>query len=169
MNKVLLVCLFLLVGCASVQTTKNSSSNIKVTKIAITPFSGSDQELNMALADALGTELMGMGYDLIERGQLEQVLAEQKLSWTGVMPTSTAIKLGEILNVDALLVGSVMPYEPGAKEISMKGQVLSANVRLIDTHTGRVAASTSFRNGTVFSRFPGAVRSIADSLHSSLH
>lgn len=169
MKKILSVCLFLLVGCASVQTTRNSSADTHITKIAITPFSGSDKELNAALADSLGTELIGMGYDLIERSQLEQVLAEQKLSWTGVMPTETAVELGKILNVDALLLGSVMPYEPGAKEISMKGQVLSANVRLIDTRTGRVAASTSFRNGTMFTRFPGAVRTIASSLNSSLH
>ena len=46
-------------------------------------------------------------FSLAERGQLERVLAEQRLSNSGVVDDTQAAQLGKVLGIDAMISGSV--------------------------------------------------------------
>lgn len=71
--------------------------------------------LSAAVTDMLITALLKTGaVDVIERTELEKVLAEQKLSASGVLDPATAAKAGKVLGVDLLLGGKLLEF--GVKE-----------------------------------------------------
>jgi hypothetical protein len=60
--------------------------------------------------------LMQAGYSLVERRDLDRLLAEHKLSRTGVLDPLTARQIGKVLGVDAIVVGQVTAYSPVSKQ-----------------------------------------------------
>jgi len=82
-------------------------------------FHGSGNEI----ADLIGFELLKRGYDVIEKNRVDLILKEQarelKMVEFGIMEPSTAVELGKILGVRALVVGTVTKY---AVTKSHKGQ-----------------------------------------------
>lgn len=50
-------------------------------------------------------------YTLIERSEIEKILQEIALGQSGVMDTETAIKAGNLLGVDAVILGDVVSYK----------------------------------------------------------
>ncbi|MFH0872260.1 MAG: FlgO family outer membrane protein [bacterium] len=72
-------------------------------------------------------------FEVVERSQLEKVLKEQALSQSGIIKEPK--KLGELLNVDLILVGNVARYP----------QFIEVFVRLVDVETGKILAATSGR------------------------
>jgi tetratricopeptide (TPR) repeat protein len=86
-------------------------ANIK--RIAVVEFTPRDEpsrayagiaaaRLNSLLASAPDTP-----YQLLDRTHLKGVLAEQDLGASGVTDSATAVKAGKMLNVDAIIFGSV--------------------------------------------------------------
>lgn len=85
---------------------------------------------------------------VIERSRIDQILKEQSLSMTGAVDSGTAAKIGKILAVDAVVIGTIRVTESEVEFIarviqSEKGIILaSANEKLItastqgDTSTG---------------------------------
>ncbi len=80
---------------------------------------------------------------VIERSRIDQILKEQSLSMTGAVDAGTAAKIGKILSVDAVIIGTIHITERDVEFIarviqSEKGIILaSANEKLItDTYTG---------------------------------
>ena len=69
--------------------------------------------------DIFAKHLLGRGYQVIERARLEAVMAEQKLSMTGILNPETAKSVGKVLGVDAILFGQVTSYMPERKELVM--------------------------------------------------
>lgn len=79
-------------------------------------------------------------FELAERGQLEKVLAEQRLSNSGVVDDAQAAKLGKVLGIDAMLMGSCT-YSTGlVTEGDRRKRWVSAKVtmKVVDVNTGRV-------------------------------
>lgn len=72
-------------------------------------------------------------FEVIERQLLNRVIAEQKLSLTGVVDPASAQKLGKVLGVEAIVAGSVTNL----------AQSLRVNARIISTETGRLLSATS--------------------------
>ena len=60
-----------------------------------------------AVARALEPYLLQAGYDLVERGQVAQVLAEQAFTHTDSVDPATALRLGKLLGAEALVLGRV--------------------------------------------------------------
>jgi curli biogenesis system outer membrane secretion channel CsgG len=54
---------------------------------------------------------MKKGYLVVERSRVDQVLKEQSLGLTGAIDESTAGKIGKILGVQALIIGTVGNYK----------------------------------------------------------
>jgi TolB-like protein len=73
---------------------------------------------------------------VIERSRIDQILKEQSLSMTGAVDAGTAAKIGKILSVDAVIIGTIHVTESGTEFIarviqSEKGIILaSANEKL---------------------------------------
>lgn len=79
-------------------------------------------------------------FELAERGQLERVLAEQRLSNSGVVDDAQAAKLGKVLGIDAMLMGSCT-YSTGlVTEGDRRKRWVSAKVtmKVVDVNTGKV-------------------------------
>jgi len=74
---------------------------------------------------------------VIERSRIDQVIKEQSLSMTGAIDSGTAAKIGKILSVDAVIIGTIHVTDKHVEFIarviqSEKGIILtSANEKLI--------------------------------------
>jgi len=110
--------------------------------IAVLPFAskGIGRELGeIDLLDKIITELVNLNrFKVIERAQLEKILAEQKLGMSGVLDASTAAQIGKGIGVDAVMIGS----------ITQGGNSVTIDARLIDTETATIiSAKDAFVTG----------------------
>lgn len=93
--------------------------------------------------EKLTHEIVSEGsFMVIERSRIDQVLKEQSLSLTGAVDSNTAARIGKILAVDAVVIGTILRSENSAEFIarviqSEKGIILaSANERIALDGTG---------------------------------
>jgi TolB-like protein len=113
--------------------------------VAVAPFlplgpNVRDKKLGDIAAELLATRLVKAGGPtVIERGQLDRILEETKLSLLGLTDAANASKVGQMVGADLVLVGSV----------SETGEQLSISVRAVDTATGEAQAAWE-------ARFPAA-------------
>jgi curli biogenesis system outer membrane secretion channel CsgG len=125
------------------------------------------------IADLLVTDLVKDGtYSLIERKALDKIMAEQNFSNSNRADPTSAAKLGKLLGVDAILVGSITQFGNETKKTNLGGgggswggyglggighSKSNANVgidaRLVNVDTGEIMAvaegkGTSSRSST---------------------
>jgi TolB-like protein len=110
--------------------------------IAVLPFESKDigRELGtIDLLDKLVAAFVNTNrFKVIERAQLEKILAEQKLGMTGIIDASTAAQIGKGIGVDAVVVGS----------ITQASNAVTIDARLIDTETAAIlTARDAFSSG----------------------
>jgi curli biogenesis system outer membrane secretion channel CsgG len=110
------------------------------------------------MSDMLTTALVQSGrFTIIEREQLNHVLAEQNLGASGLVTEQTAAQVGKLLGVSAVVYGSVTQF--GYKSESTGGSISSipfsgglskaeaqvgCDIRIIDTSTGEILAAESY-------------------------
>lgn len=97
--------------------------------IAVLPFDnkGGDPYITNTVQDKMITSLYSLKrFKIIERSQIDKVLSEQKLGMTGAIDPDKAVKVGKMIGVDAILIGS----------ISSTGDGVGIDARLIDTESG---------------------------------
>ncbi|MGH7491249.1 MAG: CsgG/HfaB family protein [bacterium] len=109
--------------------------------IAILPFEtkGVGREIGpIDVLDKLTTVFVNLNrFKVIERAQLEKILAEQKLGLSGVIDVGTAAEIGKGIGVDAVVCGS----------ISHAGNTASIDARLVDTESAAIiSAQDAFAN-----------------------
>ena len=100
----------------------------KVTRVAITEFIYGEEfnDFTKNVQDILYTNLIQRGMIVVEREKLEQVLEEQKISFTGMIDLATATQIGKMLGVEAVVVGTVADM----------GNSLDIRARLVDVEKG---------------------------------
>src|SRR3989344_1978247 len=123
----------LLSGCASlVEFSHNKNTDpLAVRKIAVVPLVMSDKIEGAVLGGCWETELMGLGYDVIERGNIETTLSEQGLSLAGATSAEQSAKIGELLGADGIVFGS--------------GQSMEHSIKLVNAKTAQTLWSVSAR------------------------
>jgi len=83
---------------------------------------GSDIDIGKGIADLLVTDLVKDGtYSLIERKALDKIMAEQNFSNSNRADPTSAAKLGKLLGVDAILVGSITEFGNETKKTNLGG------------------------------------------------
>jgi curli biogenesis system outer membrane secretion channel CsgG len=83
---------------------------------------GSDVDIGKGIASMLVTELVQNGpYVVIERTQVDRILNEQNLQQEGRADASTAAKLGRLLGVDAIIIGSITQFGRDDKKLGVGG------------------------------------------------
>lgn len=107
-------------------------------KVAVMPFRAPVELVGASVADMVATEILKTyKYELIERSQMEQVLNEQSLGMKGVTDSTIAMKVGRILGVSGVIIGTVPEY--GMRAVgSLELPAVGINIRMIDTETGSV-------------------------------
>jgi curli biogenesis system outer membrane secretion channel CsgG len=134
---------------------------------------GSNQDVGKGITDMLVEKLVKDGkYSVIERKALDKILAEQNFSNSDRANPATAQKIGQILGVDAIIMGSITKFGRDDKSKSIGGggfaprgfgiggikkneakAVCAISARLVDTTTGEILAAVtgegeSKRSGT---------------------
>jgi curli biogenesis system outer membrane secretion channel CsgG len=136
---------------------------------------GTNQDIGKGIADMLVDKLVNDGtYSVIERKALDKILAEQNFSNSDRADPNSAAKIGKVLGVDAIIIGSITQFGRDDKKTSVAGTGLSSvtgrfglggvskndskavvaiTARLINTDTGEILVSgtgkgESNRSGT---------------------
>jgi curli biogenesis system outer membrane secretion channel CsgG len=133
-------------------TAEEEAQNSNKVRVAVMNFENNSSwhywgdNLGAAAADELVTQLFETGkFSLVERSQLDAILAEQNLGQSGRVNPSQAADIGRILGVQLILTGSITKFSIDTKGGGFRG--FSANyseaesnldVRLIDTNTAEI-------------------------------
>lgn len=104
-----------------------------VAVVDFTDLQGSVTELGRFLAEELSSDLSdsAAGFEVIDRNHLKSLLAEHKLSLSGLVDPTTVKQMGQIAGVDAIVTGSVTPF----------GDSIRVSAKVIATDTARIIAS----------------------------
>jgi len=107
--------------------------NIRIAVLAFDNESVTDRErfepFRRGIADALTADLSReKGFSLLERTRIEALLSELNLSTSGLVDAASAQRLGRILGVQALVLGS----------FSAVGEMVRIDARFAEVETGRV-------------------------------
>jgi len=124
--------------------------------IAVFPFEDRTENANLGgmISEMLITALIQSNrFNVLERTQLDKILEEQALGQSGALDEQTAVEVGQLIGVDAIIVGSV----------SMLQKQLELDSRAIDANSGEahIAASKSVENE---SKIRNAVNDMAKEL-----
>ena len=85
-----------------------------------------------ALTNRLRVELFNTGrFVVLERGKMRDILEEQGFQETGCTTTDCLVEVGQLLNMQHMVAGSV----------SKVGDVYSIEIRIIDVQTGEIMAA----------------------------
>ncbi|HMG75026.1 MAG TPA: FlgO family outer membrane protein [Pyrinomonadaceae bacterium] len=121
----------------------SAKQKTNVAVVEFTDLQGNVTDFGRFLAEELVTRLGDLEkFKVIERQLLNKIIAEQKLSLSGVVDPASAKQLGKILGVDAIVAGTVTNL----------AQNVRVNARLISTETGEVfavAAADIFKDESV--------------------
>ncbi len=84
------------------------------------------------VSDFLRTELVKSGvFNVVERKNMEKILAEQRFQMTGCTTQECAVKMGKILNAQKVIIGNVAKL----------GIVYHINANITDVESGRIEIS----------------------------
>jgi len=83
---------------------------------------GTNVDVGKGIADLLVTDLVKDGsFSIIERKALDKIMAEQNFSNSNRADPTSAAKLGKLLGVDAILVGSITQFGNETKKVNLGG------------------------------------------------
>src|SRR4051795_4350306 len=81
---------------------------------------GANQDIGKGIADLLVDQLVNDGtYSVIERKMLDKIVAEQNMSNSDRFDSNSAAKIGKLLGVDAIIVGSITQFGRDDKNTSI--------------------------------------------------
>jgi curli biogenesis system outer membrane secretion channel CsgG len=121
---------------------------------------GTDIDIGKGISDLLVTYLVKDGsYSVIERKNLDKILAEQNFSNSDRADANSAAKIGRLLGVDAIIVGSITQFGNDTKNTGIGGvggglgrigiggfsqkkskAIVGLNARLVNIDTGEIIA-----------------------------
>ncbi len=119
-----------------------------------------DWDVGKGIADLIVTDLVNDGtYSVIERKALEAVLAEQNFSTSQRADPSSASKIGKVLGVNVIVVGSITQFGTEKKKFGIGGiggkfggfgggkfgkkeskALVAIDARMVDVNTGEIVA-----------------------------
>jgi curli biogenesis system outer membrane secretion channel CsgG len=134
---------------------------------------GTNQDIGKGIADILVDRLVNDHvYTVIERKAMDKLLSEQNFSNSDRADANTAVKLGRMLGVDAIVIGSITQFGRDDKKTNIGGgglglgkyglggvgrreskAVVDVSARLVSVETGQILATAtghgqSQRSGT---------------------
>jgi curli biogenesis system outer membrane secretion channel CsgG len=121
---------------------------------------GSDVDVGKGISDLLVTYLVKDGsYSVIERKAMDKIMAEQNFSNSDRANPNSAAKIGKLLGVDAIVVGSITQFGNETKNLNLGGAggglighglggfghkkskaIVALTARMVDIDTGEILA-----------------------------
>jgi TolB-like protein len=112
------------------------------------------------LLDKMTTVFVNLNrFKVIERAQLEKILAEQKLGLSGVLDATTAAQIGKGIGVDAVVCGS----------ISHANNTASIDARVVDTESAAIiTAQDAFANSLSLPTLSQMISEVAQKIKNQM-
>jgi TolB-like protein len=111
-----------------------SKANLKAVTVAgFTDLHDNDSDLGLFLADQLSAGLVQKNCVVVDRRNVAKILAEHKLTTSGLVDPENAKKLGQFAGVDAIVIGTITPLSG----------TIRLTVEVLATDSARVLAATS--------------------------
>ena len=129
---------------ASMSDKLESNAINKIAVMNYADLSGSNQGLSKYIVDEITLQLfLKEKFQIIEREQIDYIVNEQKLSSSGLVDDASAIEIGNILSVEALVLGDISESD---------GKII-LNTKVISSQTGQILFlnKTSFLKDNNFS------------------
>ena len=119
-----------------------------------------DWDIGKSIADMVVTNLVRDGtYSVVERKQLDRILAEQNFQVSDRVNPATAARIGKILGVNAIVIGTITQFGFETKKVGAGGfgrrfglgkigkkkskATVVVDARLVDTQTAEILAVAS--------------------------
>lgn len=163
-----LICaVFLLVATCAAQDNRKRVAVLDfdygTVRSSVAAIWGTDQDVGKGITDLLVQKLVEDGkYRVIERKALDKILAEQNFSNSDRADPSTAAKIGKVLGVDAIIIGSITKFGRDDKTTTVGGggfglgkfgvggvqkrdakAVCGITARMVDTSTAEILAAVT--------------------------
>jgi curli biogenesis system outer membrane secretion channel CsgG len=171
MRKVVVSLLLLVFAClGAVEATAQAAAPARKKRLAILDFDyatvhggvaaifGQDVDVGKGITDLLVTNLVKDGtYSIIERKALDKIMAEQNFSNSDRANPNSAAKIGKLLGVDAIVVGSITQFGNETKNTNIGGgggnwggfglggvghkkskAIVAVTARMVDIDTGEI-------------------------------
>ena len=171
MRKVVVSLLLLALACLAVaEATAQAAAPARKKRLAILDFDyatvhggvaaifGQDVDVGKGITDLLVTNLVKDGtYSIIERKALDKIMAEQNFSNSDRANPNSAAKIGKLLGVDAIVVGSITQFGNETKNTNVGGgggnwggfgvggfghkkskAIVAVTARMVDIDTGEI-------------------------------
>lgn len=108
----------------------------EVKTIAILDFAdlqGNTSQLGRFVADEISTDLVmaKKHFTVVDRANLKKIMQENKLTVSGLVDPDTAKKLGQIAGVDAIVTGTLTPFDKSIR----------VAIKVIATDTAKIIAA----------------------------
>lgn len=144
----------ILISCASTKShldlaKVNSKPGLRIhdARLGIMPLQCYPADIGNIISDTIGNHLKYTGIEVTERADLARILVEKGISFKGATENSEYCRIGEICNVDYLLVGKVV-VSTLHKQFIRPGRVvftefIEATVQIVNVATGEVVLSAS--------------------------
>src|SRR5580765_5002748 len=137
-------------------TLTKDNGKKKVTVLDFTDLRGGGSELGKYIAEELTVNLVMLKKDfaVLDRANLRKILAEHKLTATGLVDPENAKKLGQFAGVDAIILGTIIP----------KNQKITLTAKIITTDTAEIvgAAKSEFKSDESVQQLLGQVATSED-------
>jgi len=124
---------------------------------------GTDQDVGKGISDMLVEKLVNGGqYSVIERAALDKILKEQNFSNSDRADANSAAKIGAVLGVDAIIIGSITQFGRDDQHTNVGGggyglgkfglggvgtskskAVVAVSARVINTSTAEIMAAVT--------------------------
>jgi curli biogenesis system outer membrane secretion channel CsgG len=105
----------------------------KITVVDFTELNGGPNVLGKYIAEQLTVNLVmsKRDFSVLDRAHLRTILAELKLTSTGLVDPENAKKLGKFAGVDAIIFGTIIP----------KAQKISLTAKIVTTETSEIVGA----------------------------
>jgi len=169
MRKAVPICLLLLTFVTAMNAADTAARKKRVAIMdfdyatvhsAVASMFGSDVDVGKGIADLLVKDLVKDGtYSVIERKSLDKILAEQNFSTSDRANPASAAKIGKLLGVDAIIVGSITQFGGENKNTKVGGggggwggfglggvghskskAIVNVDARIVNIDTGEIEA-----------------------------
>jgi curli biogenesis system outer membrane secretion channel CsgG len=132
-------------------------------RTSVAQIFGTDQDVGKGISDLLVQKLVQDGkYSVIERNALDKILTEQNFSNSDRADATTAAKIGKILGVECIIIGSITQFGRDDKHTNVGGggyglgkfglggvgkseskAVVAVSARMVNTTTGEILAAVT--------------------------
>jgi curli biogenesis system outer membrane secretion channel CsgG len=169
MRKLILLCIVVVTASLALHAAEARKKRVAVldfeygtVKTASDALFGQSVDVGRGMSDLLVKHLVNDGtYSVIERHALDKILAEQNFSTSNRADPASAAKIGKLLGVDAIIVGSVTQFGSETKNTNIGGggggwrgfgvgglghkdtkAIVTVDARVVDIDTGEILVAT---------------------------